>query len=88
MKLLAIVDISVSLFFILLSFVCFFLILFIYLFTYLFIYLLIYFEIVPESLTGVFEQVNIGESVEMWEYGRIPSLINSLSDAEYEKTSL
>ena len=79
MKFLAIVDISVSLFFILLSFVFFFI---------LFIYLFVYFEIAPESLTGVFEQVNIGESVEMWEYGRIPSLINSLSDAEYEKTSL
>ena len=59
-----------------------------YLFIYLFIYLFVYFEIAPESLTGVFEQVNIGESVEMWEYGRIPSLINSLSDAEYEKTPL
>ena len=54
----------------------------------LFIYLFVYFEIVPESLTGVFEQVNIGESMKMWEYGRIPFLINSLSDAEYEKTPL
>ena len=54
----------------------------------LFSYLFVYFEIVPESLTGVFEQVNIGESMKMWEYGRIPFLINSLSDAEYEKTPL